>query len=92
MSLVFEWDNAKAESNKSKHGVSFEEEATVFGDPLSITIDDPEHSVGEERYVTLGESALGRLLVVIVVERGDRIRIISAREATRREARDYEQA
>ena len=92
MSLAFEWDDSKARSNRRKHGVSFEEAATIFGDPLSLTIEDPEHSVGEERFVIIGESARSRLLVVVFTERGDRIRIISAREATSREARDYEQA
>lgn len=92
MGLAFEWDDAKARSNRRKHGVSFEEAATIFGDPLSLTIEDPSHSVGEERFVIMGESARGRLVVVVFTERGDRIRIISAREATSREARDYEQA
>lgn len=91
MSLTFEWDNAKSELNKRKHRVSFEEAATVFGDPLSLTIDDPQHSQQEDRFVTAGESVQGRLLVVIHTERGERIRIISAREATSRERRDYEQ-
>ena len=92
MSLAFEWDETKAESNRRKHGVTFEEAATVFGDALSLTIEDPVHSIGEERFVTTGESIRGRLLVVVFTERVDRIRIISAREATSREARDYEQA
>ncbi len=92
MSLTFEWDDAKAEQNERKHGVSFGEAAAIFGDPLSLTIDDPLHSYGEERFVTIGESAQHRLLVVVHTERGDRIRIISAREATSREQKDYEQA
>lgn len=92
MSLTFEWDGAKAEQNKHKHQVSFEEAATIFGDPLSLTIDDPLHSQKEERFVTIGESAQHRLLVVVHTERGGRVRIISAREATSRERRDYEQA
>jgi uncharacterized DUF497 family protein len=92
MSLTFEWDDAKAEQNKLKHLVSFEEAATVFGDPLSLTIDDPLHSQQEERFVTVGESARHRLLVVVHTDRGERVRIISAREATSRERRDYEQA
>lgn len=93
MGLLFEWDNAEAASNKRKHGVPFEEAATVFGDALSLTIDDPLHSVGEERFAVIGTSARGRLLVVVFTERDEgRIRIISAREATGREARDYEQA
>ncbi len=92
MGLTFEWDDAKASQNRTKHGVAFEEAATVFADTLSLTIDDPLHSVEEERFVTIGESALRRLLVVVHTERGDTIRIISARQATRRERKDYEQA
>ncbi len=92
MGLTFEWDDAKASQNRTKHGVAFEEAATVFADTLSLTIDDPLHSVEEERFVTIGESALRRLIVVVHTERGDTIRIISARQATRRERRDYEQA
>lgn len=92
MSLFFIWDDGKAESNLKKHGVSFEEAATVFGDPLSLTIGDPAHSIGEERIVTVGESVRRRLVVVAFTERNGQIRIISARQATRREARDYEQA
>ncbi len=92
MGLTFEWDDAKASQNRTKHGVEFEEGATVFADTLSLTIDDPLHSVEEERFVTIGESALRRLLVVVHTERGDTIRIISARQATRRERKDYEQA
>ena len=92
MGLTFEWDDAKASQNRTKHGVAFEEAATVFADTLSLTIDDPLHSVKEERFVTIGESALRRLLVVVHTERGDTIRIISARQATRRERKDYEQA
>ncbi len=92
MGLTFEWDDAKASQNRTKHGVEFEEAATVFADTLSLTIDDPLHSIEEERFVTIGESALRRLLVVVHTERGDTIRIISARQATRRERKDYEQA
>jgi len=92
MSLTFEWDHAKAQQNQKKHQVSFEEAATVFGDPLSLTIDDPLHSSEEERSVTIGESARHRLLVVVHTDRGERVRLISAREATSRERREYEQA
>ena len=92
MSLIFEWDDEKAGQNRAKHGVSFEEAATVFGDPLSLTIDDPLHSHGEERFVTIGETIYRRVCVVVHTERGDRIRIISARLATNRERTDYEQA
>ncbi|MGH7952497.1 MAG: BrnT family toxin [Limisphaerales bacterium] len=90
--LAFEWDVNKAESNLAKHGVSFEEAATVFGDSRSITIPDPAHSQTEMRFVILGRSHQGRLLVVIHTERGDNIRVISARHASRRERKDYEKA
>jgi uncharacterized DUF497 family protein len=88
--LVFEWDARKAARNLRKHGVSFGEASTVIGDPLSRTIPDPLHSGREDRWVTLGMSSRGRKLVVVLTERGDRIRIISARKATRRERRNYE--
>lgn len=91
MGLLFEWDNKKARQNLKKHGVSFEEAATVFGDPLSLTIDNQLHSEEEERFVTIGESNQRRLLVVVYTERGDNIRIISARVATPRERRSYEE-
>src|SRR5262245_43322897 len=91
MSLGFEWDDKKAKQNLKKHKVSFEEASTVFGDPLSRTIPDPLHSEEEDRYVILGESHRRRLLVVVFTERRDKIRIISAREATRRERKDYEE-
>lgn len=91
MSLPFEWDDDKAKKNKRKHGVSFEEASTVFGDALARTIHDPLHSEEEDRFVTLGESHRRRLLVVVFTERGDKIRIISARVATRRERKDYEE-
>ena len=90
MGLTFEWDMNKAEENLKKHGVSFEEAATVFGDPLSLTIDDPLHSVEEERLVTLGQSYKHRIVVVVHVDRGENIRIIGARPATRRERSNYE--
>jgi uncharacterized protein len=91
MGLAFEWDDKKAKQNVQKHGVSFEEASTAFGDPLSRTIPDPLHSEEEDRFVTLGESNRRRLLVVVFTERGDNIRIISARVATRRERQDYEE-
>ena len=91
MGLIFIWDPAKAASNLAKHNVSFEEAATVFGDPLSSTIPDPDHSLGEARYVILGQSHQSRLLVVSHTESTDNIRIISARLATRRERQGYEQ-
>lgn len=89
MSLRFDWDEEKAKRNIEKHGVSFEEAATVFSDALSLTIDAPLHSAGEGRSITIGESASRELLVVIHTERDGAIRIISAREATRREKRDH---
>ena len=91
MALRFEWDNRKAESNLRAHGVSFREATTVFADPLSITIADPDHSATEMRFVDIGLSHLGRLLVVSYTERGSRIRIISVRFATRNERRQYEE-
>lgn len=91
MSFIFEWNDTKAEQNLTKHGVSFDEACSVFGDPLAITIDDPLHSEKEDRFITLGHSRRGRLLVVVFVERGDNIRIISARLATRRERKNYEE-
>jgi uncharacterized DUF497 family protein len=91
MSLEFEWDEDKASKNLNKQGVSFEEASTVLGDPLSLTIPDPLHSEDEDRFITLGESHRGRLLVVVSTDRGDKIRIISARVATRRERKDYEE-
>jgi uncharacterized protein len=90
LGLAFEWDADKARSNLQKHGVSFGEAATVFGDPLSLTIPDPLHSSGEDRFIILGASTAVRLLVVVHTQRDSRIRIISARAATRRERIDYE--
>ena len=90
MDMRFEWDAQKAVYNLAKHGVSIDDASTVFGDPLAGTISDPRHSVGEQRFVTIGHSADGSLIVVIHVERDDRTRIISARRATRREKRKYE--
>jgi len=91
MSLAFEWDERKAKLNLKKHGVSFEEASTVFCDPLARTIQDPLHSEEEDRFVNLGESQSRRLLVVVFTEGGDKIRIISARVATRRERKDHEE-
>ena len=90
--MIFEWDDEKAASNLSKHGVSFPEASTAFGDPLSLTIGDPDHSEEEDRYVLLGLTHAGRLVVVVHTDRGDAIRLISARLASARECRDYEQA
>ena len=92
MSLRFDWDPEKAAVNWDKHGVTFEEAATTFADPLSLTIPDPDHSSLEElRFVILGLSFRNRLLVVVHAEQGDNIRIISARPATRAERRTYEE-
>lgn len=88
--LEFEWDPDKAESNLRKHGVSFHEAATAFGDPLSITFYDPDHSEDEDRYITIGMSNDGHLIIVSHTDRGDNIRIISARKASRRERKIYE--
>jgi len=90
--MEFEWDSKKAKRNLRKHKVSFEEAATVFGDPLSLTIEDPLHSENEERFVIIGESNKRRLVVVVHTERGDKIRIISARLATPHERHDYEES
>ncbi len=89
--LEFEWDPAKARLNLRKRGVAFKETATVFKDPLSITTYDPDHSEEEERSIIFGPSAAGRPLMVAHTDRGDRIRIISARELTREEREAYEE-
>ena len=88
----FEWRGPKAATNRSKHKVTFEEASTVFGDPLGRIVDDPRHSEGEERFVLLGESDRRRLLVVMFTERDEVIHLISARKATRRERREYEES
>lgn len=88
--LEFDWDPEKAASILEKHGVSFEEAATVFGDPLAVTYGDPDHSIGEARLLTFGVSESDRLFVVSHVERDDRPRLISDRVATRLERRIYE--
>ena len=88
--MEFEWDARKAAENLRKHRVSFNEAATVFGDFLSNTAADPAHSAGEHRYITVGLSSAGRLLMVAHAERGERVRIISARTLTGREKRTYE--
>ena len=86
-----EWDESKNLLNQKKHSVSFEEAATVLADPLEIVIDDPDHSSAEHRFISIGESFKGRLLVVSYTERGDVIRIINARTPTSRERRVYEE-
>lgn len=88
--IEFEWDSEKAIYNTRKHGVSFVEAATVFRDDLSVTAYDPDHSFHEDRYITIGWSDQQRLLMVSHTERGDRIRLISARELTRAERKVYE--
>ena len=89
--MNFEWDSAKAAENGAKHGVSFEEASTALRDPLSVTGLDPDHSIGEERFITFGVSSRGRLLVVAHTDREDIIRIINARQATRIERKVYEE-
>jgi hypothetical protein len=90
MALDFEWDQFKSRQNTKKHGVSFREGATAFADKFSFTIFDPEHSIGEHRFLLLGRSSSGNLLVISHTERGDRIRIINVRRATKRERELYE--
>ncbi|MDA1055820.1 MAG: BrnT family toxin [Planctomycetota bacterium] len=89
MDLVFEWDEEKANRNETKHGVTFEEAKTIFNDPFSMTIPDPDHAEEEERWLDIGLSADGRLLVVWYTERNERIRIIGSRKATKSEERAY---
>ena len=91
MGYIFEWDAKKAESNAQKHGVTFDEASTVFGDPLGLLMPDPDHSLDEERYLVLGMSNQHTLLVVAFAERPPRTRLISARRATRGERRNYEE-
>ena len=92
MKVTIEWDPAKAEINLKKHQVSFEEASTIFDDPLFITVLDVEHSVDEERYITVGLSKANRLLLIAHTERKDVTRIISARKATKNERKFYEEA
>lgn len=91
MGYTFEWDAEKAEVNARKHGITFDEASTVFGDPLSLLMSDPSHSLGEMRYLVLGVSNQRRLLVVAFAERPPRTRLISARRATATERRRYEE-
>lgn len=90
--MQFGWDPAKAAANLRKHGVSFKEATSVVRDPLAYTFADPDHSVGEERWLTFGVSEQGRLLVVSHLEHNDRIRLLSARAATNHERRIYEES
>lgn len=89
--MDFEWDPKKAAKNLRKHKISFAEAATVFGDPLSVTVHDPDHSSEERRYITIGLSNRPRLIMVSHADRGDRVRIISARTMTRTEREAYEE-
>ncbi len=91
MGYEFEWDPGKAAANLRKHGLTFDEASTVFGDPLALLMSDPDHSEQEQRYLLLGVSNLNRLLVVAFAERPPRTRLVSARRATRRERRRYEE-
>ncbi|MEO8348738.1 MAG: BrnT family toxin [Acidobacteriota bacterium] len=90
--MVYEWDPRKAAANFRKHRVAFTEAATVFLDPLAVTYQDPDHSETEHRYITVGESTRSRVTLVSHLDRRDRIRIISARRATRKEAHEYREA
>jgi uncharacterized protein len=92
MGMEFEWDPRKEAANRRKHGVGFREAATVFGDPLATTFPDVDHSISEQRFLTIGASANGRLVVVAHTESQEMTRIISARPVTRRERRFYEEA
>lgn len=89
--MRFEWDREKALANMEKHGVTFDEAVTVFRDPLAATFDDPDHSRGERRFITVGHSRQGRLLVVCHTERRDAVRVISARRATPHERKRHEE-
>lgn len=89
--MIVEWDNRKAAANRRKHGVSFEEAVSALEDPLAVTYRDPDHSEQELRFLTFGVSSTGRILVVAHTEREEAIRLISARPATRRERRAYEE-
>ena len=89
--MIYEWNAAKAKANRQKHGVSFEEAATIFLDPLGLTFPDPDHSHGEEREITIGHTGRQRVVLVSHCQRGDRTRIISARKASRKERMQYEE-
>ncbi|MBL0701302.1 MAG: BrnT family toxin [Desulfosarcina sp.] len=91
MLMEFEWNRNKAAFNFSKHGVSFDEAKTVFNDPLYVDFFDPDHSYNEHRYIIIGQSINNRLLLVAYTERKNKIRLISVREATGRERKDYEE-
>ncbi|MCZ8038210.1 MAG: BrnT family toxin [Microcystis wesenbergii TW10] len=88
--MKFQWDQDKANNNITKHSISFEEAVTVFGDPLAVTILDPDHSVGEFRFLTIGQSKSQKLLVISHTERENEIRLISGRLASKQERKNYE--
>ena len=88
--MLFDWDEEKAKSNLAKHGISFDEATSVFDDPLFLTFADPEHSLQEQRFLIMGESARGRLLVISYTDRKDITRLVSVRPATRKERKAYE--
>lgn len=90
MSITFEWDQNKSEANEKKHGITFEEAKTVFNDPFSITIGDPDHSDDEYRYIDIGFSSKGSVLVLWYTERNENIRIIGCRKASKFERKTYE--
>jgi uncharacterized DUF497 family protein len=90
MALIFEWDSKKERANRRKHGISFDEARTIFSDPQELLIADPEHSEDEERLISVGISNRKRILLVVYTEKGDRIRLISARRAAPREQEQYE--
>ena len=89
--MKFEWDSQKAEANRRKHGVSFDEAASVFLDPLAVSGPDPDHSIGENRFITFGHSSIGRLIAVHHTHRPGTIRLFSARRMTRGERKLYEE-
>jgi uncharacterized protein len=91
ITVDFEWDDEKAKENKRKHKIDFEEAITVFSDPFSLTIEDPDHSIEETRYIDLGRSESGQILLVSYTESGAKIRIISCRRASRSQGRRYEE-
>ena len=89
--MIFEWNPAKAKANLAKHKVSFEEASTVFGDPFSETFDEPDHSIEEQRFIIIGHSENGNLLFISHTDDGKIVRIISAREVTAAERKEYEE-
>ena len=91
MAMQFEWDEEKAETNLAKHKITFEEAKSIFGDPFTITIDDPDHSDEEQRFIDIGKSANKKLMVVVYTERWNKTRIISCRKATPFERKKYEE-